>query len=220
MALGIIQFFFILIVTCYEYRRKSPVVFMWATLLVMFGIMHVISYAFPEYKYADTLDEASLFVILFCVIYIMVRIVLTSFIKQKKVVQKDYHSTEDKMIALGKIVLFISVVIYAYCVIGTSGSLLNVTKDNVYRTMAERFLLSSARMDMVILFVGFIAYVIFRAKKRGLRNIMILGILGIFALLAIYSLRTFRYYYSFSETGNINMLEFFNYMLDFVKNDD
>ena len=95
-------------------------------------------------------------------------------------------------------------------------------KDAIFIAIliTARFLLSSARMDMVILFVGFIAYVIFRAKKRGLRNIMILGILGIFALLAIYSLRTFRYYYSFSETGNINMLEFFNYMLDFVKNDD
>lgn len=260
ILLGYIQLIFIIAITYYEYKKKSPIVFMWATLLVMFGIMHVISYMLPNYKYADTLDEASGFVILFCAFYIIVRVLSRKLIRPKKIVESNTFFSEERVLAIGKIVLVLSVTLYAYFVIRSSGSLFLVTKKNVYQTMAKgskffllstylyyasaplflyclikkrkkdvviigaliiaRSLLSSSRMDMVMLFAGAIAYIILRSNKRQMRTIIILGIMGIVALVAIYALRTFRYYYSFSTIGSIQLSKFVQYMVDFVKNDD
>lgn len=260
IVLGYIQLIFIIAITYYEYRKKSPIVFMWATLLVMFGIMHVISYMLPKYKYADTLDEASGFVILFCIFYIIARMFSRQLIRPKEIVESDMFFSEERVLTVGKLTLFLAVAIYAYFVIRSSGSLLLVTKENVYQTMAKgskffllstylyyastplflyclikkrtkdvvmiamlilaRSLLSSSRMDMVMIFAGAIAYVIIKSQKRQLRTVMVLGLMGMIALISIYALRTFRYYYSFTTIGSIKISEFVEHMVDFVKNDD
>ena len=257
---GFIQLFFIMAITYYEYKNKSPIVFMWATLLVMFGVMHVVSYMLPDYSYADTLDEASAFVIMFCIFYLVVRAFSKQLIRPKETIVGDIVFSEDRLLTVGKVVLIISVLIYAYFVVRSSGSLLFVTKENVYQTMAKgsklfllstylyyassplflycllkkkkkdaiviallilaRSLLSSSRIDMIILFGGAISYVILNSTQRRLKNIVILGVIGIVAMIAIYAMRTFRYYYSFTSISSINLSEFVRHMVDFVKNDD
>lgn len=75
--LGIAQFLVIAIVSYYEYKLKSPAVFLWATLFMMFGVMHLITSLSGDFVYSDaTLSQASMFVILFCLIYLAIRIVL------------------------------------------------------------------------------------------------------------------------------------------------
>ena len=75
--LAITQFLLITIIVFQEYRRKSIGVFLWAMLLILFGIMHlstVISnyHDYPMWVY----NHASLFVILFCLFYMVTRKIL------------------------------------------------------------------------------------------------------------------------------------------------
>lgn len=233
---------------------------MWATLLVMFGIMHVISYMLPYYQYASVLDYASMFVILFCLSYIIMRFFSKRFVRSKKTIKSNVIFEEERFLMIVKVTLISSVVIYAYFVIHTSGSLLLVAKENVYETMAKgstlfllstylyyasaplflycllkkrkkdaiiiailivvRSFLSSSRMDMIILFVGIISFVIFNSNKQQMKNVVILCIIGMIAVFTVYALRTFRYYYSIADIGDINILEFVQLIIDFMEKDD
>lgn len=76
--LAITQFLLITIIVFQEYRRKSIGVFLWAMLLILFGIMHlstvIASYHdYPMWVY----NYASLFVIIFCMLYIITRKIFT-----------------------------------------------------------------------------------------------------------------------------------------------
>lgn len=76
LILGILQFVIILMITIFEYKNKSPVVFLWATLFIMFGVMHMINSFSGDYEYSDAvLSKASLLVIGYCIIYYIIRYV-------------------------------------------------------------------------------------------------------------------------------------------------
>lgn len=72
--LGIIQLITIIFICIYEFKKKSIAVFMWAILLVMFGIPHFISTLTNSFYFSiETMNTASLFVILFGITYIVGR---------------------------------------------------------------------------------------------------------------------------------------------------
>lgn len=72
--LSIIQFAGIVGCAVYEYHRCSFSVFMWGTLAIMFALPHLITCLMGLYRYSVlTYVQASLFVILFCLIYLLVR---------------------------------------------------------------------------------------------------------------------------------------------------
>jgi hypothetical protein len=74
IILGVVQFILISYICVTEVKRKSPAMFLWATLEVMFGIMHLFSVITGESTYSQSiLSDASLFVDLFCIMYIFVR---------------------------------------------------------------------------------------------------------------------------------------------------
>ena len=74
VALAILQFFVIAFICFQEARRKSPVVFLWATLMIMFGIMHPFGMLSGAAEYSPAaMDDASVFVLVFCIIYIGAR---------------------------------------------------------------------------------------------------------------------------------------------------
>ena len=70
LILAIAQFIIIAVICVQEVNRKSPAIFLWATLMVMFGVMHLFSVLTGNSEYTNkTLNEASLFVIGFCLLY-------------------------------------------------------------------------------------------------------------------------------------------------------
>ena len=72
--LGILQFFLIAYITIIETKKKSSAVFLWSTLLLMFGVTHLITCFFMDLSYSvDVISQASLFVILFCILYLAIR---------------------------------------------------------------------------------------------------------------------------------------------------
>ena len=41
--LSVIQFLCIVVIMVLEFNKKSPAVFLWATVFLMFGVMHMVS---------------------------------------------------------------------------------------------------------------------------------------------------------------------------------
>ena len=77
--LGIIQCLLISLICYLEFKNKSSAVFLWATLLIMFGVMHLITSINGDFEYNNiVLQNASIFVIIFCMFYFSIR-VLTSY---------------------------------------------------------------------------------------------------------------------------------------------
>lgn len=77
VCLGFVQFCLISGILLWEFKLKSPSMFLWATLFLMFGLMHFLDVAFQLGEYsASIMTRASLFAIGFCIIYIAVRFTL------------------------------------------------------------------------------------------------------------------------------------------------
>lgn len=75
--LSVIQFLCIVAIMVLEFNKKSPAVFLWATVFLMFGVMHMVSCIAGTNAYSGAvLNEASLFVIGFCAVYALMRILL------------------------------------------------------------------------------------------------------------------------------------------------
>ena len=86
ILLGIAQFMIIAYICVFEFKRKSSSIFLWATLMIMFGVMHLITSFIGDDVYSNSvLIEASIFVILFCFVYIICRMVFSRNIKERNV---------------------------------------------------------------------------------------------------------------------------------------
>lgn len=82
--LGIIQFLVVSFVLLYEFKNKSPAVFLWATLWLMFGVMHLItSFANSDEYDKSVLAYTSVFVIMFSLVYVTVRAIFGTKIKKR-----------------------------------------------------------------------------------------------------------------------------------------
>lgn len=91
--LGIVQFVLIAAIAVWEFKLKSPAVFLWATLLIMFGLMHMINSITGDYMYSDTvLSEASLFAIGFCIVYAFIRYL---FVRGKRKTTREVFQYEN-----------------------------------------------------------------------------------------------------------------------------
>ena len=132
--LAITQFLLITIIVFQEYRRKSIGVFLWAMLLILFGIMHLSTvvanyHDYPMWVY----NHASLFVILFCLFYMVTRKILIPSSKALCISFDDWSkdnyqfitSLQKRFIYCILFFLFASVFYKIYEVAQYSGSILN-----------------------------------------------------------------------------------------------
>lgn len=77
LFLAVVQFLLISAVLVKEVKRKSPGMFLWATLFLMFGFTHLFDVVAGAGEYgAGVMTGASLFVTLFCLVYVMTRAAL------------------------------------------------------------------------------------------------------------------------------------------------
>lgn len=133
ILLGCIQFILIAMICVQEVKRKSPAVFLWATLMIMFGVMHLLTVFADNSQYTDsTIDEASLFVILFCVFYMITRNIIC-LSQQKDYPMLSYIIKDDVTITNSSYVSYL-VVLFAlvafmmcYKLISFSGGILNAS---------------------------------------------------------------------------------------------
>ena len=107
--LGVMQFFFMIVIILEEYRRKSPAVFLWATLLVMFGITHLITTLIPSYDYSYQVQiEASSFVIMFMSFYYVTRFLTAHKLRHKEILMLNREQHDSKYFIL---LLFLGIAI-------------------------------------------------------------------------------------------------------------
>lgn len=131
--LGILQFIIMLGICFFEIKQKSPVVFMWATLLIMFGFMHLLTSFYNYTIYTDNvIIQCSIFVIIFELLYIFTRYILIRINNKKKCIE-DYknklkhvnvNKSSPKFILL---VLVVVVCIRIYSYVQSSGGLFNTS---------------------------------------------------------------------------------------------
>jgi len=78
LMLGTIQFASISIIAFLEYKARSLSLFLWGTLLIMFGFPHLFVILLGISGYDElVMIKASLFVILFNIVYLITRMILT-----------------------------------------------------------------------------------------------------------------------------------------------
>lgn len=122
---GLLQLLLIILITKKEYDNKSPIVFMWATLLVMFGLPHFMTVVSKNSDYSESvLLEASIFVALFCLFYYITRMYfarLNNSILSPELYRISINS--DKTLRFLFIGLMFVVFFKFYVIIKTAGSL-------------------------------------------------------------------------------------------------
>lgn len=116
LFLALLQLVLILKISIDEVNRKSPAAFLWATLLLMFGITHFID-VFTHDVYSEfsesVKNEASLFVILFCIFYYVTRNLLVRNTGQKMRntflnISRTHMMNDKEFFALYIILVFVS----------------------------------------------------------------------------------------------------------------
>lgn len=178
LLLGILQFIIIAVICIYELKRKSVSVFLWAVLLVMFGIMHMLSILLNTYEYStDTMNEASLFVILFCVLYL-----ITRYLTQRKkdvISEEKLEIQENKKDEIRKFmyVLFIGLIFIVFIRLimlsKQAGGLLNTSWVTMRETVGGYFSFSQI---FVPIFFAFSSCMILAIKLKD-KKIIILSMI-------------------------------------------
>ena len=126
------QFFAIAGICYQEVKRKSAGAFLWATLLLMFGCMHLLDVIMGAYKYSElSMTKASLFVIFFCMFYELIRITLGNRYGAKtyyvhRMISKTGLENEKTKLSHYAILVFSSVLM-CIPIILMSGGLLNTS---------------------------------------------------------------------------------------------
>lgn len=182
--LALLQFFTIAYICVTEFNRKSSVVFLWATLLIMFGVMHTFSVFGGDDTYTnDVFNEAGFFVVLFCSIYFVTRILLLTIHNSSKYssVFKIVSANERKQLFL-IFLLAICVFIKLYNFASFSGGILNTSWSSGRDYSASLGYVNSYQFLNITYFIlsGLpLYYVLIKAKKEALLcfAIMLLDVL-------------------------------------------
>jgi oligosaccharide repeat unit polymerase len=81
-------------------------------------------------------------------------------------------------------------------------------------------LISTSRMDLVVLAVAIIWPYILNNRQLKIRKILFLGLMGIGGIYALYLLRAFRYYYTLKDIGKISFYALNMHVVDFLKTEN
>lgn len=178
--LSLFQLITIITICVYEYKKKYMSVFLWGTLLVMFGLPHFLSVVFKITLYNEvTMIKASIFVILFNLIYLSTKMYINLIIeglsrKNKRnatldtLPEPDGQKIEDEYIVKFFFVgLLCSVFVLTIFGVKNLGSIINFSWGNFRRVTSELELLHPVRyISFFLLALGGVALVYKRLGKK------------------------------------------------------
>ena len=183
VVIAFIQLLLIFSIFIFEYRKKSPALFLWGALLVMFGLPHFLSviqaaqqgfYSFSD----DILFTASLFSIIFSITYLYVRL-----LSRKKIDYTVVVENKNDMIPIAKvlfIILICTTIIDLYIGYRHTGSLLNTswTSGREVRGDASPITLFLGYIESAVASVLLI-YIILKKRKQAVlvAIIILLGVI-------------------------------------------
>lgn len=126
--LGVIQLVFISYICVYEYKNKSSSVFLWGTLLLMFGFMHLLTSIIGDDLFSNAvINESSVFTIIFCSLYIITRKVLFKFsnYNEKYNSIESLENSNNRILKILTILLFIIIICKIFRYIKFTGDFLD-----------------------------------------------------------------------------------------------
>ncbi len=177
--LATIQLISIILITLYEYKKKYLSVFLWATLLVMFGIPHFLSVILDNVKYSnEVMIDASIFVLLFNLTYILSRILFSilPFAKINLVIKKNKNNSHqdyfnkngiDGRIKRYLFLLLVScIVILSFFIIKYLGNIFNTSWGRIYILNSELGILSPLRFVQFLFFASAGVILVFKENKN------------------------------------------------------
>ncbi len=155
LFLAIIQFILISMIFIKEVKWKSPGMFLWATLFLMFGSMHLFDIIIGASKYKEnSLINASLFVIIFCFFYFITRF----FLRQKFPVRIDKTflnislmiRQNEKHTAILFFLLILTTFMITGYIITQLGGILNTSWGDSREVLLHRNYLSGEQIWMIL----------------------------------------------------------------------
>lgn len=199
IILAVIQLLSIIVIAIYEYNKKSIVVFLWATLLVMFGIPHLLSILTQTSNYSDNIMiKASIFVIMFNIFYIITKIPLYKVFtranefslntiknhESNKQFSKISNSRFKKLRFLSFIGLLLGLMMLFYHTIKYLGSFSNASWGNFRRINKELGPRNLVKYGRLILMA--VSGIVLVYLSNGKKNMAIISML----IIVIYTLVT------------------------------
>ncbi|MDR1473927.1 MAG: oligosaccharide repeat unit polymerase [Lactobacillales bacterium] len=181
-VLAFLQLFMITSIAVYECKLKSPVVFLWATLLLMFGITHFFTTFFDRSFSLTIFFKASIFSVLFCIFYLSTRLFLNlkyeNNLNQK--LSNISYLEDDKKYYLLKFSFFISVFYLFYFIKKSSNSFLDITWSDVINIGASQKYVSLFQAFMLSYFslCGLLLYYFVKRDKRSIVYFFVILFIG------------------------------------------
>lgn len=169
ILLGLIQFIIIIYIIIFELRKKSPAVFLWATLGIMFGIMHLLTvFVVMDIYNNEIYIDASLFTIGFSLLYILGRkiFIFTNKLELNLLhVWNDITNIDAKILKILSFIFCVSPIVLSLNIIMYSGNIID-SSWSTFRgyTLSQDYV--NLSQILTILFFSLGAIWIFWLKKR------------------------------------------------------
>ncbi len=189
LLLSLLQLILIIVIILFEYKYKSTSIFMWATLFVMFGITHFLDVVIGSYRYSlEVMNEASVFVIIFCILYLISRLILVKTYQSKKTIEINFQelSYSKKEINIYTSFILIATIIFVIYTVKSYGGILNTSwnllhsqnhSTNIYNTNDVLYLLYYFSAYIIYAFDGIVIYF---ALKRKIAPSMFVIVFNLF----------------------------------------
>jgi len=173
--LAVLQLLSIVMISINEYKKRSLSIFLWATLLIMFGVPHLLSIVTNTSNYnEDTTIKASIFVIMFNFLYLITKELLYTNISvdfnnysKEKIKLLEVSERRSKRIKLYSfLALLFAFFVLIFFSLQYLGSLSFASWGNFRKINTQLGFSSPIRYGMYILFaVAGIALVYLKEKK-------------------------------------------------------
>lgn len=206
LIIGILQLVVCIFIVLYEYNKRSVSVFFWAVNMVMFCLPHFLGIVSNTYEYSQqVLNKASLFVLLFEILYLLTRIFIlkgksydTILDKEslKKEINEDniQNRTEYKRIFILCIIVFLIFTLYF---IMRFDNIRNLSWGDVYQASVN----ISSFKDKILEMLKSIAHILY----FGISGLFVVGIYRKDKVVSLSTIFLILYY-SFITRNRITLL--------------
>ena len=186
LIFGFLQMGLITYILFKEVERKSPAMFLWATLLVMFGIPHLPMIIVGDETYNErTITLASLFVVCFCFLYLVFRrrqsvdFIDLSAVKGFNINKDDITKSVFENICFALLVLSVTVLLFSN--VQAQGGLLNTSWGGGREIERSYLSLNGLMSRLMHMFAGLSLY--FFLTKRRMKAFLVLFLQALVVLI-------------------------------------
>lgn len=174
---GCIQFFLISFILVQELKKRTPTVFMWATLFVMFAFPHLLTCFLEDMNYPTSIYlAASIFVCGFCLVYLLFRSKkITTFVtlidnKKLEIEPTGIEGTLFEYICFG--IFLLSIVGYMLFIIHSEGGLLKTSWAGAREIESGYVSLSGLATRLIFMLSGLSLF--YFLTKRRIKSLIVL----------------------------------------------